>query len=165
MDLMKLRIGGGVDFHAFAPEEGKFFITLGGVKVPFKKKLIAHSDGDVIIHSLCDAIFGTICDGNIGTHFPPSEAKWKDSPSEIFLNLAAQKLLSKKGKIINIDITVICEAPKVMSIAPDIRNNLSLILNLSKDVISVKAVTTEKMGFLGREEGIGCITNLLICLE
>ena len=165
MDLMKLRIGNGVDFHAFSNDEGDFTIPLGGVLVPFKKKLIAYSDGDVIIHSLCDAIFGAICDGNIGTHFPPSEAKWKGAPSVQFLEVAMQKLLTKKGKIINIDITVMCEAPKVMPISLNIRNNLAKVLNLSNDVISIKAVTTEQMGFLGRGEGVGCITNVLICLE
>lgn len=162
---MNLRIGNGFDFHKFENEEGEFAIPLGGILVPFKKRVLAHSDGDVIIHSLCDAIFGALCDGNIGTHFPPSEAKWKGARSVIFLEYAKKLLTERGGKITNIDVTVICEAPKVMPFAIEIRENLARVLSISKNVISVKATTTEAMGFLGRGEGIGAITNLLLCLE
>ena len=164
MNLFGLRVGNGVDFHKFGEEEGNFEIALGGVLVPFKRKILAHSDGDVILHSICDAIFGAIGEGNIGFHFPPSDAKWKDANSEIFLGYA-HNLLTQKGILINIDVTVICEEPKIMPISPEIKQNIARILNINSSQISIKAVTTEKMGFLGRKEGIGAIATTLVCLH
>lgn len=164
MNLHKLRIGNGVDFHRFSEETGDFAIPVGGILIPFSKNVLAHSDGDVVIHSICDSIFGALCEGNIGTHFPPSNEKLKNANSQIFLEYA-NNLLKSKGGIINIDCTVICEAPKIMPYALNIKRNLAKILSISEDVISIKAVTTEKMGFCGRGEGIGCISNILICLE
>ena len=164
MNIKGLRIGNGVDFHKFDPLEGDFKITLGGIKIPFKHKIMAHSDGDVILHSICDAIFGAISNGNIGSHFPPNEAKWKDAKSELFLQYA-YNLLAQQGELINIDVTVICEEPKIMPFADLIKNNISSIVNISPNQVGIKAVTTEKMGFLGKKEGISAIANALICLK
>ena len=164
MNLFGLRIGNGVDFHKFGEEEGNFEIALGGISVPFKYKILAHSDGDVILHSICDAIFGAIGGGNIGLHFPPSDAQWENASSEIFLQYA-HNLLTQRGLLINIDVTVICEEPKIMPLANEIKQNIARILNVNSNQISIKAVTTEKMGFLGRKEGIGAIATALICLN
>lgn len=162
---MNLRIGNGVDFHKFAPEVGDFQIMLGGVEIPYKQKLLAHSDGDVILHSMCDCIFGAIGNGNIGTHFPNTDEKWKGVPSSIFLKHAFELLKKVNGEIINFDVTVMCEAPKVMFYASEIQKNISSLLNLEMNCIGVKAVTTEKMGFLGRGEGIACIVTGLFNLK
>ena len=164
MNLLNLRIGNGVDFHKFGEENGEFEIALGGVLVPFNRKILAHSDGDVILHSICDAIFGAMGDGNIGFHFPPSDIKWKDANSEIFLEYA-YNLLTQKGILINIDVTVICEEPKIMPISFEIKQNIASKLSINFNQISIKAVTTEKMGFLGRKEGIGAIATALVCLN
>lgn len=164
MDIFNLRIGNGIDFHKFSLEEGTFSIKLGGISIAYKKYLLAHSDGDVILHSLCDSIFGALSEGNIGVHFPPSEPHWKDADSQIFLQYALSMLQKKGAKIINMDITVICEAPKIMPHSSAIIANISRLSQLAGDRIGLKAVTTEKMGFLGRGEGIGCYSNILISL-
>jgi 2-C-methyl-D-erythritol 2,4-cyclodiphosphate synthase len=164
MDIKNLRVGNGVDFHKFDSIEGDFFIPVGGILIPFKRRVLAHSDGDVVLHSICDAIFGAIGNGNIGYHFPPSDKKWKDANSQLFLEYA-NNLLTQKGFLINVDVTVICEQPKIMPFANEIKNNICNILNAGEDKISIKAVTSEKMGFLGRGEGIGAIATSLICLE
>lgn len=163
-NFSKLRIGNGVDFHKFANEEGKFLLPIGGIKIPFYKKILAHSDGDVLLHSLCDAIFGSLANGNIGTHFPPSDDKWKNANSIIFLEYAINELKKKGGTIINIDSTIICEEPKIMPHVPKMKEIISKICNLEIAQISIKAVTTEKMGFLGNKEGVACLTNILTML-
>jgi 2-C-methyl-D-erythritol 2,4-cyclodiphosphate synthase len=163
MNLHGLRVGNGVDFHSFSTEEGDFKLALGGVSVPFHKKVLAHSDGDVILHSICEALFGAMGEGNIGTHFPPSDQRWKGANSTIFVKHALDLLKQKNGVLINIDITVICEVPKIMPIADGIKKNLSEVLQTQN--ISVKATTTEKLGFLGRGEGIGAIASSLIYLN
>ena len=162
---MNLRVGNGVDFHKFAPEIGDLHIMLGGIKIPHKQKLLAHSDGDVILHSMCDAIFGAIASGNIGSHFPPSDSNWKDAESKIFLEYAYQLLKKAGGEIVNFDFTVMGENPKIMPHAIAIRENISKILGLETSRISIKAVTTEAMGFLGRGEGIGCLATGLFILK
>jgi 2-C-methyl-D-erythritol 2,4-cyclodiphosphate synthase len=165
MIMKGLRIGNGVDFHKFSSDEGLFEIKIGGIAFPFNKQLIAHSDGDVVLHSICDAIFGSLANGNIGTHFPPSDAKWKDANSKIFLEYATQMLKNANGKILNIDTTIICEAPKIMPNSLKMRQAIALMTGLELSQISIKAVTTEQMGFLGRKEGIGAITTMLICID
>ena len=165
MNIMGLRIGNGLDFHEFSKEEGEFTIPLGGLPVKHKHKIVAHSDGDVILHALCEAIFGALASGNIGTHFPPSESKWKNASSTIFLEHALKLLHEAKGEIINIDCTVICEAPKVMPHAQKIRENLASIIKIPQERISIKATTTEKLGFLGKGEGLGCTATILVLLK
>lgn len=165
MNIQNLRVGNGVDFHKFdTTQEGDFAIPIGGYLIPFRYKVLAHSDGDVVLHSICDAIFGAIGNGNIGSHFPPSDPKWKDANSKLFLEYA-NKLLTQKGFLINLDITVICEQPKIMPFAENIKQNIVNILKCNYNQLSIKAVTTEQMGFLGRKEGIGAVCTSLVCLE
>jgi 2-C-methyl-D-erythritol 4-phosphate cytidylyltransferase / 2-C-methyl-D-erythritol 2,4-cyclodiphosphate synthase len=162
----EIRSGTGFDAHRFSPDiAANNAITLGGIKIPFEKKLEAHSDGDVLIHSLVDAILGSIGAGDIGMHFPPSDIKWKNADSKLFLIHANELLKSKNGRINNIDITVICEKPRLGKYREEIRNNLTDILTINKDRINIKATTTEKMGFTGREEGIAVQSICTVTLQ
>ena len=163
MDISGLRVGNGVDFHRFCEDEGDFNLPIGGVIIPFRKRVLAHSDGDVVLHSICDSIFGAISNSNIGTHFPPNDLRWKNASSELFLKYAFD-MLSKRGILLNVDVTIICEKPHIMPFSEEIKKNIGRILNTEKDRIGIKAVTSEKMGFLGREEGIGAVSTCLICL-
>ena len=153
---MDIRIGHGFDVHAF--EEGNFVI-LGGVKISHTSKLRGHSDADVLLHAITDAIFGALAEGDIGTHFPPDDVTWKDAPSEIFLKYAVKLAKSKNFKIGNVDCTIICEKPKIKPHAELIRKNIQDIINVKKDRVSVKATTSERLGFTGREEGIAAIAS------
>ncbi len=145
------RVGIGYDVHAFTKGD---YVILGGVKIPYSKSITAHSDGDVIFHALTDAMLGTIAAGSIGTHFPPSEPQWENANSEIFLTHAYNLIIDKGYEICNIDLIVVCEEPKIMPYAIDIRKKISFILSLDINNINIKAVTTEKLGALGRKEGI-----------
>ena len=148
---MNLRIGHGFDVHAFG--EGDH-VMLGGVRVPHARGVLAHSDGDVAIHALCDAILGALALGDIGTHFPPSDAKWRNADSTIFIRHAADLVRARGGAILHLDVTVICERPKVGPHRAAMVARLSEILGLAAERISVKATTTEGLGFTGRREGI-----------
>jgi len=156
---MDIRIGNGFDVHAF--EVGKFVI-LGGIKIPHKFKLCGHSDADVVLHAITDAILGALAEGDIGTHFPPDDPKWKDAESNIFLKYAMQLAAGKNFKIGNVDCTVICEKPKIKPHAELIKTNIQNILNLNKDRVSIKATTSEKLGFTGREEGIAALATVTL---
>lgn len=146
-----VRIGYGIDVHAF--EDGDHVI-LGGVKIPHDKSLKGHSDADVALHAITDAILGAIAMGDIGDHFPPSDDQWKGATSDIFLKHAAKLVDEKEGVIASIDLTIICEAPKIAPHRELIRDRISEIVDLDIDRISVKATTTEKLGFTGKGEGI-----------
>jgi 2-C-methyl-D-erythritol 2,4-cyclodiphosphate synthase len=154
-----MRIGSGFDVHAFA--EGDH-VMLGGVRVPHHHGLAAHSDGDVIIHALCDAIFGALALGDIGTHFPPSEPRWRGADSRQFLRHAAALMRAQGYRLGNADVTVIGEAPKVAPHATTMRENLAADLDCPVSAISVKATTTEKLGFLGRREGLAAQAVVLL---
>lgn len=154
-----MRIGQGFDVHAFG--EGDH-VTLGGVRVPHGFGLVAHSDGDVVIHALCDAIFGALALGDIGQHFPPSDERWRDADSRQFLHHAALLMAQHGYALGNADVTVICEAPKVGPHMQAIRGNLAADLAVEVDRISVKATTTEKLGFCGRGEGIAAQACVLL---
>jgi 2-C-methyl-D-erythritol 4-phosphate cytidylyltransferase/2-C-methyl-D-erythritol 2,4-cyclodiphosphate synthase len=145
------RVGTGFDVHA--TRAGRPMI-LCGVKIPCDVGLDGHSDADVGIHALCDAIYGALAEGDIGRHFPPSEADWKDADSARFLRHAASRIAARGGFLANADVTLICERPKITPHAPSMRARLAELLGVSIDAISVKATTTEKLGFTGREEGI-----------
>ena len=146
-----MRIGTGYDVHAFGPGD---FVTLGGVRIPHHQGLIAHSDGDVLIHALCDALLGALALGDIGKHFPPSDPAFKDADSRGLLR-AVRTLLDQRGYVvINVDSVVICERPKLLQHIDSMRANLAADLQIELDAVSVKATTTEKLGFTGREEGI-----------
>lgn len=146
-----MRIGQGFDVHVFGAGN---FVTLGGVRVPHGQGLVAHSDGDVVIHALCDAIFGALALGDIGQHFPPSDARWRDADSRQFLRHAAALMAEHGYRLGNADVTVICESPKVGPHAAAMRENLAADLGCAVSQVSVKATTTEKLGFTGRGEGI-----------
>jgi 2-C-methyl-D-erythritol 4-phosphate cytidylyltransferase / 2-C-methyl-D-erythritol 2,4-cyclodiphosphate synthase len=145
------RVGTGFDVHVLEAGRPLF---LCGVKVPHEKGLAGHSDADVGIHALCDAIYGALAEGDIGRHFPPSEATWKDADSARFLTHAAERIAARGGQLINADVTLICERPKITPHAPAMIERLAAQLGVGPDRISVKATTTERLGFTGRGEGI-----------
>ena len=153
---MDVRVGNGYDVHAFCEGDG---VILCGVKVPHTKALLGHSDADVGMHALTDAIYGALAEGDIGRHFPPSDPQWKGAASEIFLAHAA-KLATEKGyRISNVDVTIVCERPKVGPHAAAMMAELARILGISPNRVSVKATTSERLGFTGREEGIAALAT------
>jgi 2-C-methyl-D-erythritol 4-phosphate cytidylyltransferase/2-C-methyl-D-erythritol 2,4-cyclodiphosphate synthase len=155
------RVGSGFDVHAFA--DGRPLV-LCGVTVPHPRGLAGHSDADVGLHALCDAIYGALAEGDIGRHFPPSEAAWKDADSARFLRHAAGRIAARGGVLANADITLICERPKVTPHAPAMRARLAELLAVEIERISVKATTTERLGFTGREEGIAAQATATILI-
>ena len=158
--MLDIRVGNGFDVHAFA--EGNE-ITLCGLKIPFSKKLLGHSDADVGLHAITDALYGAIASGDIGTHFPPSDNAWKNATSEVFLKHAVQLVEELGFKINNIDCTIICEQPKIGPLSNQMKSSVSKIMNLDINRISIKATTSEKLGFTGREEGIAALATATVC--
>jgi len=154
-----MRIGQGFDVHAFGDGD---HVVLGGVRIAHRRGVVAHSDGDVVIHALCDAIFGALALGDIGQHFPPSDPRWRDADSRQFLRHAAMLMAQHGYTLGNADITVICEAPKVGPHSLAMRETLAADLDSEIGRISVKATTTEKLGFCGREEGIAAQACVLL---
>lgn len=154
-----MRVGTGFDVHAFG--EGDH-VVLGGVRIPHRRGVVAHSDGDVVIHALCDAIFGALALGDIGRHFPPTDERWRDADSRQFLRHAAMLMAQHGYRLGNADVTVIGEAPKVTPHAQAMRENLAADLDSEIGRISVKATTTEKLGFCGRGEGIAAQACVLL---
>lgn len=149
--IIRSRIGIGFDAHKFGEGE---FVTLCGVKVPHSHGLIGHSDADVAWHALVDAILGALAEGDIGKAFPPNEEKWRGASSEIFLKYAVERIAANGGKIANIDITIICEEPKISAVCAALVHSTANICAVTESQISIKATTTEQMGFTGRKEGI-----------
>ncbi|MBB4050546.1 2-C-methyl-D-erythritol 4-phosphate cytidylyltransferase/2-C-methyl-D-erythritol 2,4-cyclodiphosphate synthase [Devosia subaequoris] len=145
------RIGTGYDVHPFAPGDA---VWLCGVKIPHKAKLQGHSDADVALHALTDAILGAIGEGDIGTHFPPSDEQWKGAASTLFLAHAGELVARRKGRIVNLDVTIVAEAPRIAAHVPAMCAVIAETLGISADRVAVKATTNEKLGFIGREEGI-----------
>lgn len=135
---------------------------LGGVRVPHVRGVVAHSDGDVVIHALCDAMLGALALGDIGRHFPPSDARWKGAASVLFLRHCRQLLHEAGWMIGNIDVTVICELPKVGPHAQQMRELIALETGVGVDAVSIKATTTERLGFTGRGEGIAASAVVLL---
>ncbi|ASL01231.1 2-C-methyl-D-erythritol 2,4-cyclodiphosphate synthase [Xanthomonas citri] len=153
------RIGQGYDVHAFGPGD---HVMLGGVRVAHSHGVLAHSDGDVVLHALCDAMLGALALGDIGRHFPPSDARWKDADSAQFLQ-HCDGLLRERGWCVgNADITVICERPKVGPHAVVMRERIAGLLAIELDAVSVKATTSEQLGFTGRGEGIAAQAAVLL---
>jgi 2-C-methyl-D-erythritol 2,4-cyclodiphosphate synthase len=146
-----MRIGQGFDAHALVAGRK---LVIGGVAIPYDKGLAGHSDADVLIHALCDALLGAAALGDIGTHFPDSDARYKGIDSRRLLREVAQLLRGKELKVVNVDATIIAEAPKMAPHIPAMRANLASDLGVPLDAVSVKAKTTEKLGFTGRGEGI-----------
>jgi 2-C-methyl-D-erythritol 4-phosphate cytidylyltransferase/2-C-methyl-D-erythritol 2,4-cyclodiphosphate synthase len=158
---MSPRVGSGFDVHVFETGRPLF---LCGVRVPHDRGLAGHSDADVGIHALCDAIYGALAEGDIGRHFPPGEAAWKDADSARFLRHAAGRIAARGGRLVNADVTLICERPKVTPHAPAMIERLAALLGVPAGRVSVKATTTEKLGFTGRGEGIAAQAAVCILL-
>ena len=159
---MDIRLGNGYDVHAFEPGN---HVILCGVKIPHDKSLKGHSDADVAMHAVTDALYGALAEGDIGRHFPPSDPQWKGAASDIFLKHAVDLAREKGFSISNIDVTIICERPKVGPHAPAMTARMSEITRLESGRISIKATTSERLGFTGREEGIASIaTATLVAL-
>lgn len=156
---MDIRTGNGFDVHAFGPGD---HVWLCGVRVPHHRGLIGHSDADVGMHALTDAIYGALAEGDIGVHFPPSDPQWKGAASRIFLEHAMGRIAARGYTLANCDVTLICERPKIGPVAPAMREALAEIMGLAADRISVKATTSEKLGFTGREEGIAAIATVAL---
>ena len=157
------RIGNGFDVHRFIEGDGP--IALCGLQVPHDQGLDAHSDGDVGLHALCDAIFGALGEGDIGQHFPPSDECWRDAASDQFLAYAAERVAARGGHIINLDVTIICERPKIGPLREDMRTEIARIAGISRDRVSVKATTSERLGFTGRGEGIAAMASACISVQ
>jgi 2-C-methyl-D-erythritol 2,4-cyclodiphosphate synthase len=151
MNPFDLRIGQGIDVHAFG--EGTF-VTLAGVQIPHTHGLIAHSDGDVLLHALSDALLGALALGDIGRHFPDTDAAYKGADSRVLLRHVYALIEQRGYRLVNADITVACERPKLAKYNEPMRQNIADDLGVSLDQVSVKATTTEKLGFTGRQEGI-----------
>lgn len=156
---MGYRIGQGLDVHAFA--EGDH-VMLGGVRIPHTRGLAAHSDGDVALHALCDALLGAAAMGDIGHHFPPTDDQWRDADSTHLLAQVYQTLLQDGWQLVNLDLTIACEQPRISPHVRAMRETLSSVLKTPVDMVSVKATTTEKLGFCGRGEGIAALAVVLI---
>jgi 2-C-methyl-D-erythritol 2,4-cyclodiphosphate synthase len=154
-----MRIGQGFDVHAFG--EGDH-VMLGGVRVAHSQGVLAHSDGDVVLHALCDALLGALALGDIGKHFPPSDEKWRGADSRSFVRAVADMLTERGYALGNADITVICEAPRVGPHAQAMREVIATDLGVDIDCISIKATTTETLGFTGRREGIAALATVLV---
>ncbi|MDJ1407558.1 MAG: 2-C-methyl-D-erythritol 2,4-cyclodiphosphate synthase [Candidatus Midichloria sp.] len=148
------RVGIGYDVHKLIKVSAGGFVPICGIKLPCDYIIDAHSDGDVGLHALTEAILGAVANGNIGSHFPATDEKWCNQESKFFVQYANDLIKEIGGQIINIDITIICEHPKVMPRSLEMRQFIADILSINLDQVGVKATTTEKMGFLGRQEGI-----------
>ncbi len=147
----EFRTGTGFDVHAFGPGDR---VHLCGVAVPHERGLVGHSDADVALHALTDALLGAIAAGDIGEHFPPSDPQWRGAASSTFLKHAAGLVAARGGRIVNLDVTIVCERPKVGPYRDAMRASIATMLGLALDRVAVKATTTERLGFTGRGEGI-----------
>jgi len=153
---MDIRTGNGFDVHAFTEGDS---VILCGLKIPHKKALLGHSDADVAMHTITDALFGALAEGDIGQWFPPSESEWKDAASDIFLLKAVERVAARGFTITNIDCTIICEAPKIGPHAAAMRAEIARLADIEIDRVSIKATTSEKLGFTGRGEGIAAMAT------
>ena len=149
--LGDVRTGSGLDVHAFAPGD---HVTLGGIRIPHSHTLTGHSDADVALHALTDAILGALADGDIGVHFPPSDPQWRGASSDRFLTFAVDRVRARRGRIAHLDLTIVCEAPRIGEHRDRMRATIANLAGISIDRVGVKATTSEKLGFTGRGEGI-----------
>lgn len=156
---MDIRTGNGFDVHRFGPGD---HVMLCGVAIPYERGLQGHSDADVALHTVTDAIYGALAEGDIGTHFPPSDPQWKGAESHIFLTHAVDLAVSKGFTITNADLTLICEFPKIGPHATPMRARLAELLRIDADRVSVKATTSERLGFTGRGEGIAALATVTL---
>jgi len=159
---MKIRIGSGVDFHQLV--EGRD-LWIGGVKIPHIKGALGHSDADVLLHAICDAMLGAACLGDIGMHFPDTSSEFKNIDSKILLQRTVTLIKSEGYNVVNIDSTLCLQAPKIKPFIPQMQEVIATIAGITSKDVSVKATTTEKMGFVGREEGLVAYASVLLSSE
>lgn len=159
--LLEPRNGSGFDVHAFAPGD---HVWLCGVRIPHTQRLEGHSDADVALHALTDAILGAIGDGDIGEHFPPSNPAWRGAPSRLFLEDALRRVRALGGRIGNVDVTILCEAPRIGPHRTEMRRSIAEMLQIDLSRVGVKATTMEGLGFVGRREGIAALASALVLL-
>ena len=156
---MQFRIGQGMDVHAFTDGD---HVMLCGVRLPHDRGLAAYSDGDVAIHALCDALLGASALGDIGQHFPPGDEQWRDADSSVLLIKVRDLLAEQSWQLVNLDLTIVCESPRIGPHVSLMRDSLAEMLGILPGVVSVKATSTEKLGFCGRGEGIAVLALVLI---
>jgi 2-C-methyl-D-erythritol 4-phosphate cytidylyltransferase/2-C-methyl-D-erythritol 2,4-cyclodiphosphate synthase len=160
-DMGTIRVASGYDVHALGPGNA---VTLCGVSIPNPKSLVGHSDADVGLHALTDALLGTIAEGDIGVHFPPSDARWRGAASELFLKHAAAMIVERGGTIVHVDVTLICEGPRIGPYRDRMRERIAGMLGLDVAQVSIKATTNEGLGSIGRGEGIAAIATATVSL-
>lgn len=158
-ESMNLRIGQGFDVHAFT--EGDH-VMLCGVRIAHDAGLAAHSDGDVAVHALCDALLGAAALGDIGLHFPPDDDRWKGADSRALLRQVLERVSGRGWSVVNVDLTIVCQAPRIAPHVASMRGNLAACLGIGEDRVSVKATSTEGLGFTGRGEGIAALAVALL---
>jgi 2-C-methyl-D-erythritol 4-phosphate cytidylyltransferase/2-C-methyl-D-erythritol 2,4-cyclodiphosphate synthase len=156
-----IRVGQGFDVHGFEPGDA---VMLCGVRIPHEFRLSGHSDADAPLHAVTDAILGAIGEGDIGIHFPPSDPQWRGADSAVFLRHAVQLLAARGGRLANVDITIVAEAPKIAPHVAAMRERLSAILGIKGDRIGIKATTSERLGFTGRREGLVAMATATVRL-
>ncbi|HXP62737.1 MAG TPA: 2-C-methyl-D-erythritol 2,4-cyclodiphosphate synthase [Dongiaceae bacterium] len=149
-----VHVGVGYDVHALA--QGRRLV-LGGVEIPHGKGLEGHSDADVLMHAICDAILGALGEGDIGHFFPNTDPRWRGAPSRLFLNEAARLTESRQGTIVNVDATLLAEQPRLLPHVPQMKSNIAAALRVHPRQVGIKATTNERLGFIGREEGIAAL--------
>jgi 2-C-methyl-D-erythritol 4-phosphate cytidylyltransferase/2-C-methyl-D-erythritol 2,4-cyclodiphosphate synthase len=160
-NLADVRTGTGIDVHAFAAGD---HVMLGGIRIAHERMLSGHSDADVVLHALTDAILGALAEGDIGTHFPPSDPQWRGVSSDRFLTFAVERVKARGGRIAHLDVTVVCEAPKIGPHRDSMRAKIAELAGIALGRVAVKATTSEKLGFTGRGEGIACYATATVRL-
>ena len=159
--LADLRLGNGFDVHSFGDGD---HVWLGGLKIPHTRGLTGHSDADVALHALVDAILGALADGDIGKHFPPNDPRWRGASSDQFLRFAVERVAKRGGRIANLDLTIVCEEPRIGPHRDAIRQRIAEIADMSVERVAVKATTSEQLGFTGRKEGIVAMATATVRL-
>jgi 2-C-methyl-D-erythritol 4-phosphate cytidylyltransferase/2-C-methyl-D-erythritol 2,4-cyclodiphosphate synthase len=159
--LNDIRMASGFDVHVFGPGD---HVMLGGIRIPHERGLDGHSDADVVLHALTDAVLGALADGDIGSHFPPSEARWRGAASDQFLAFAAERVRERGGIIAMLDVTVLCEAPRIGPHRDSMRARIAEIAGIAVSRVAVKATTTEQLGFVGRSEGMAALATATVRL-
>lgn len=156
---MTLKVGSGVDIHAFGPGDS---VMLAGVRVPHTHGVVAHSDGDVLLHALVDALLGAAALGDIGMHFPDTDPRWRGADSARFVQHTCALLKERGYRIVNVDLTLLAQAPRIAPLRDAMRDSVARLLQLPADCVNVKATTPEHLGFLGRKEGLAAMASVLI---
>jgi 2-C-methyl-D-erythritol 4-phosphate cytidylyltransferase/2-C-methyl-D-erythritol 2,4-cyclodiphosphate synthase len=157
--LPDLRMGNGFDVHAFADGD---HVMLGGVRIPHDRGLSGHSDADVVLHALVDAILGALAEGDIGQHFPPTDTRWRGAPSDQFLKFAVERVTKRGGRIAHLDVTIVCEAPRIGPHREAMRARIAEVAGIAIDRVAVKATTSERLGFTGRREGVAAMASATV---